>query len=223
MASALKAIFRGWSRFCEEHNLIYWLAHGTLLGWSWNQRNLPWDVDIDVQTTLEELSTKMVDLNQTLHEERFFFDVNHHFINRNYQTGTNKIDARYIDKRTGLYIDITALALNVSNGLFQCKSIHYHTKEELFPLQQTLYENVTTWIPQNVSSILEREYGKKVALPVFRVWRSDTTWYFNPNKKSWRKTSKIEAMKFFDYFASTEVPTKNPNTQNATRLMDFYQ
>jgi hypothetical protein len=58
---------------------------------------------------------------------------------------------------------------------------------------------------------------------VFRVWRSDTTWYFNPNKKSWRKTSKIEAMKFFDYFASTEVPTKNPNTQNATRLMDFYQ
>ena len=28
-----------------------WITHGTLLGWWWNQRILPWDSDLDVQLT----------------------------------------------------------------------------------------------------------------------------------------------------------------------------
>jgi len=222
MGAALTAIFKGWSRFCEEHDLIYWLAHGTLLGWSWNQYNLPWDVDIDIQTTLEELRTKMVPLNQTEHEGRFFFDVNPHFVHRGYQTGTNKIDARYIDMRTGLYIDITAVALNVTNDLYQCKSIHYHRGQDLFPLQHTFYEGVVTWIPNNVTGILLTEYGRKVGLPVFRVWRSDTSWYFNLNVGLWLQTSKIDAMRFLTY-VEKYTPVKNLEPlENASSVMDFY-
>ena len=46
---ALRKLFLAWSHFADEIVLPYWIAHGTLLGWYFGGRFMPWDDDIDVQ------------------------------------------------------------------------------------------------------------------------------------------------------------------------------
>lgn len=39
----------------REIGVETWLMHGTLLGWWWSRKNMPWDFDADVQMTAESL------------------------------------------------------------------------------------------------------------------------------------------------------------------------
>jgi hypothetical protein len=41
--------------FTEKHGFPYWIAHGTLLAWHWNQDIMSWDDDIDLQVPGEVL------------------------------------------------------------------------------------------------------------------------------------------------------------------------
>ena len=57
----LRNLVRSYMAMTREHGIETWIAHGTLLGWWWNTRIMPWDYDLDVQmndTTLALLGEK---------------------------------------------------------------------------------------------------------------------------------------------------------------------
>lgn len=123
--SHLHKLSRAWFQFSQSIGVKSWLAHGTMLGWHWNGANLPWDNDLDIQTTTDSLFKLARYYNQTLVIQlnddsfgQYLIDVNTYIFDRNKSEGNNVIDARFIDVRTGFYIDITALSYtNSSKGV----------------------------------------------------------------------------------------------------------
>lgn len=117
----LQRLTRAWLRFTKEIGLRAWLAHGTLLGWYWNGLNMPWDEDLDVQITMKGLVDLAERYNQSVVIDltddeptghMYFVDVNPNFLQRERGNGANVIDARFIDMSSGLYVDITGLAVS---------------------------------------------------------------------------------------------------------------
>ncbi|KAF3070414.1 Protein MNN4 [Daldinia childiae] len=71
---ALQRLIRSWLATTHELGVDTWLAHGTLLGWWWNGRVMPWDYDLDVQMPTATLSYLGRHFNRTLHDYRFIVD-----------------------------------------------------------------------------------------------------------------------------------------------------
>ncbi|EMG51026.1 MNN4 Protein MNN4 [Candida maltosa Xu316] len=123
-AIVLHRLVKNYLNFARENGIITWIAHGSLLSWYWNGIAFPWDTDIDVQMPISELYKLGRYFNQSLVIEnvgdsynqfdgmgRYFIDVGSTITHRRKGNGNNNIDARFIDIDTGLYIDITGLAL----------------------------------------------------------------------------------------------------------------
>ncbi|KAI1405550.1 LicD family-domain-containing protein [Hypoxylon fuscum] len=72
---ALRHLIRSWLATARELGVETWLAHGTLLGWWWNGRVMPWDYDIDVQMPTATLSYLGRHFNRTLHDYRFLAEA----------------------------------------------------------------------------------------------------------------------------------------------------
>ena len=113
--------------------------HGSLLGWWWNRRIMPWDSDVDgkscpgaghartlttarpVQMSESSMSYLAEYYNMTVHHFKlpgisegrdYMLEVNPHYVNGSITDHLNVIDARWIDTETGLFIDITTLRRN---------------------------------------------------------------------------------------------------------------
>lgn len=113
----LHRIVRSWFRFTNLAEMDTWLAHGSLLGWFFNGLIMPWDDDLDVQMSaraFEKLvkynGTVVVDYNEQETLGKYLIDVNPWYGVREKESD-NKIDARFIDVESGLYIDITVLSV----------------------------------------------------------------------------------------------------------------
>lgn len=233
--SILHRLSRAWLRFSNDVGLKSWLAHGTLLGWHWNGLNMPWDQDLDVQMTLESLFLLARNYNQSMVADfsdnanyagshMYLVDVNPHFCERQKGGGENVIDARFIDMTSGMYVDITGLAITEDldlvqkargkpsrelhkvfdseygdmiksadsdpefeqkyhshlkqleqhlwrqGHLYNCKNLHFYTKQELEPLQRTTFEGVSAFVPNDYQSVLAREYKRGLRLRQFQDW-----------------------------------------------------
>lgn len=120
----LHRLIKNYLNFARQHGLVTWIAHGLLLLWYWNGMAFPWDTDIDVQMPIMDLHRLSRRFNQTLVVEnvgnenlgfngmgKYFIDVTSSITHRTSGNGNNNIDGRFIDVDTGLYIDITGLAL----------------------------------------------------------------------------------------------------------------
>lgn len=119
----LHRLTRAWLRFASLTGITTWLAHGSLLGWYWNGFNMPWDQDLDVQMTMESLFLLARNYNQSLVVDLsdesllggahlYFVDVSPYVYEREHGDGKNVIDARFIDTDSGMYVDITGLAIS---------------------------------------------------------------------------------------------------------------
>ena len=115
-----------------------WLCHGTLLGWWWNRKSLPWDSDVDVQMTVSTVSFLAGFYNMTVHNycgaddahgvvgvegegrvggrrekrgpvKQYMLEINPGWTDGRFEDRLNVIDGRWIDMETGLFIDITAV------------------------------------------------------------------------------------------------------------------
>lgn len=153
-----------------------WLAHGTLLGWWWNGQALPWDGDFDVQMWASSLPYLSSEYNMTTHDythnemlddgtmtevtSTYLLDVNPHIDERTRGNWMNVIDARWIDTKNGLFIDITGLT-ETNKGVWSCKNFHHYRLEELYPLQETTFEGVRALVPNAFEGILRAEYGRQ--------------------------------------------------------------
>jgi hypothetical protein len=144
-----------------------WIMHGSLLGWWWNQRVMPWDSDIDVQVSERAIDFLASYHNMTVHSftasdlgedkdsivddraKRYLLEVNPRF--RNASTGDilNVIDARWIDIDTGLFIDITTLRVDKGGAndkedvsdMEVVQSIDYQTRKRLAAKQVSIHSD----------------------------------------------------------------------------------
>ncbi|KAJ5902111.1 hypothetical protein N7495_002639 [Penicillium taxi] len=196
-SETLTHMIRAYLNFFNENNLETWIAHGTLLGWWWNGKILPWDWDVDTQVPETTLAYLGDHFNQTLVEysapdsaveRRYLIDINPWSRQRERGKGHNIIDARWIDIDTGLYIDITGLSRlepEKNPDIWQCKNFHKYNIGEIYPLRWTTFEGVSAKVPFQYDYNLIEEYSRKALtntkfqnhtwLPELAEWVPDKT------------------------------------------------
>lgn len=172
----LKHLIRSYLTIFRERNIETWIAHGTLLGWWWNGKIMPWDWDLDTQVSSATLAWLGENMNMTTHNytgraedgssftRQYLLDVNPWNWERVRGDGMNVIDARWIDLRNGLFIDITGLAeVNPSTqpGVWSCKNYHRYRTRDLYPLRETEFEGVPALVPYSFDKVLTDEYSPR--------------------------------------------------------------
>ncbi|KAI6716748.1 hypothetical protein JHW43_000700 [Diplocarpon mali] len=171
-------LIRSYLSVFRERNIETWIAHGTLLGWWWNGKIMPWDWDLDTQVSGATLAWLGAHLNMTLHNytaadpddgrpvvRQYLLDVNPFAAERVRGDGQNVIDARWIDVRNGLFIDVTGLSEtnpSAQPGVWSCKNYHRYRTADLYPLRQTEFEGVPALVPYSFDRILKEEYSARV-------------------------------------------------------------
>lgn len=124
----------------------------------------------------------------TYDRERYLLDINPNYVTREtanlhfrQDLELNRIDARFIDKRTGLFIDITALS-PVDSVNLSTKCPHVYPKSMLYPLSRSDFEQTPIWVPSDVRSVLIEEYGRgAVDIPTYNKGR----FRFNVQTNRW--------------------------------------
>ncbi|KAJ3168056.1 hypothetical protein HK101_011689 [Irineochytrium annulatum] len=177
-----------WTRFCEKEGIIAWLAYGGLVGWFWNQKMLPWDVDLDFQVTLKTLLS-LRRFDNRLIDRRYLVEVSGYNAYRLEQIGNN-IDARFIDTMSGFYIDIFAMAdVDGTNATVvrQKMELDFHV-EDIFPLRSTTLMGFQVWRPNNVVKILKSVYGTGPLTNTNFRDQMNIEWRWNQQKLVWEKT-----------------------------------
>lgn len=132
----LHQMLHTWLHFTFNAGIITYPAHGTLLSWYWNSMVFPWDEDIDVILPIEDLSNLCMNYNNSLIIQsptdgynKYFLDCSSSLTVRQHGNGANNIDARFIDVDSGMYIDLTGLAVSGEPGMSNRTLDHYHLKE----------------------------------------------------------------------------------------------
>ncbi|KAL8757815.1 MAG: hypothetical protein Q9199_001937 [Rusavskia elegans] len=193
-------MLRAYLTFFHVNHIETWLAHGTLLGWWWNGKMLPWDWDIDTQVSGSTLKYLGEHWNHTHYgyvsnddppvKRTYLLDINPASIERERGNGNNIIDARWIDTRNGLYIDITGLSETHPDdqpGVWACKNYHRYHTTDLYPMRETMYEGVIAKVPYAYDRILTQEYAEKaLVLTDYQGHRWD------PIVKEWLQKSEAE-------------------------------
>ncbi|EPS43008.1 hypothetical protein H072_3010 [Dactylellina haptotyla CBS 200.50] len=170
---SLRHLIRSWLQWSQMQGVETWLAHGTLLGWWWNSRILPWDTDLDVQISEATLKYLAENFNMTkwsydFDEENFhgtyLLDINPYWTNRRRGHSSNLIDGRWVDRNTGLFIDITGLSEThraQRPGVISCKNNHRYNVKEIYPLRDVLFEGFKAYVPYAYDIVLVKEYRSK--------------------------------------------------------------
>ncbi|KAF2964018.1 hypothetical protein GQX73_g9553 [Xylaria multiplex] len=71
---ALRHLIRSYLTTFKDLGVETWLAHGSLLGWWWNGRIMPWDYDLDVQVSVVTLAFLGERYNRSTHEYEYDID-----------------------------------------------------------------------------------------------------------------------------------------------------
>ncbi|KAK5122902.1 hypothetical protein LTR85_003467 [Meristemomyces frigidus] len=171
-----------------------WIMHGSLLGWWWNRKILPWDSDLDVMVSEKSIHHLAQYYNMTVHHYQlpgldegrdYMLEVNPHYTNDSVESA-NKIDARWIDTDTGLFIDITTLRRNKTaqaqgiEGAMMVKDKHHYLYDDIFPLRETKFEGFPVKVPFAYSELLVEEYGERALTQMFFENHR-----FDPEKQEW--------------------------------------
>lgn len=237
----LHRMVRTWLSFCRKQGIRTWMAHGSLLSWYWNGIGFPWDNDIDVQVPIMDLHKLAMYFNQSLVVEdgkdgfsRYFIDITSSITVREKSNGKNNIDARFIDVDSGLYIDITALAvskesapdrythgspkevkddpdkLNVNDKLqlYNCRNQHFSSLQEVSPLFKSFVEGKVAYIPKRYSDILTAEYNRKGLLDKFfshRLFMPQLRLWIHQDKLRFFLRDRNQWLKYFSAKTSAEL------------------
>lgn len=101
----------------------------------------------------------------TLDRRDYLLDINPWSRQRERGQGLNIIDARFIDTKTGLYIDITGISRLEADhpDIWQCKNFHKYRLQDIYPLRRTTFEGTPARVPFAYDALLIEEY-KEAAL-----------------------------------------------------------
>ena len=147
--SHLTAMMQAFLATMSDIGAETWIMHGTLLGWWWNQKILPWDSDLDVQVDEPTITFLAKYYNMTEYHydipevnggRTYLLEVNPHYAIPGIEDKLNVIDARWIDTDTGLFIDISTVRANHTaraagiQGALMCKDRHHYLVPYIPPL-----------------------------------------------------------------------------------------
>nr|POE62961.1 protein mnn4 [Quercus suber] len=164
----LKALIRTYLWCMKDIGVETFIMHGTLLGWWWNRKIMPWDTDVDVVVTETSLHHMAAYYNMTVHhykphglesDRSYLLEVNINYSNSS-QDPDNHVDARWIDTDTGLFIDITTIRHDKPaegqgpNGMLMIKDNHHYVYDDIFPLRDSIFEGCIVKIPFAYPEIL---------------------------------------------------------------------
>lgn len=213
----LTALIQAYLSTMSDIGIETWLMHGTLLGWYWNRLVLPWDSDIDVMVSENSMRFLAAYHNMTMYRwkgtayqeiHHYLLEINPHCNESGYDK-ENKIDARWIDTNTGIFIDITTLRRNRtaatasdsendsdndsnndsesddsesddSKDMMMVKDGHSYTFDDIFPLRDTVFENTSALVPYAYADILATEYGNQALSDVYYEKH-----YFDVKQSAW--------------------------------------
>ena len=172
-----------------------WIMHGSLLGWWWNGKVMPWDSDLDVQMSEQSLHHLASFYNMTIHHYKlpgipegrdYMLEVNPHYSNGSVTDKLNVIDARWVDTESGMFIDITSLRRNETaealgiKGAMMCKDRHHYMYDDIFPLRESVFEGTPVKIPYAYSDLLIEEYGQRALTN-----QDHENHHFDPARMEW--------------------------------------
>ncbi|KAL1882196.1 mannosyltransferase [Diaporthe australafricana] len=172
--AALKNLLQTYLATFSDLGVETWLMHGSLLGWWWGKKILPWDTDADVQVSEAGIHYLANYYNMSVFHYRtpripegrdYMLEVNPNYVNREQTDKLNVIDARWIDTTSGLFIDITTVRYNLTHpegeGMLSCKDGHEFRDTFLYPLRTTTFEGSPAKIPFMYKQMLESEYSPR--------------------------------------------------------------
>ncbi|USW49084.1 Putative LicD family protein [Septoria linicola] len=191
---SLAALIRTYLSTMRDIGVETWLMHGTLLGWYWNRKNMPWDSDLDVMVAESSIYFLASYYNMTIHHFRtrgskigrkYLLEINSHFQESELDK-ENRIDARWIDTDNGLFIDITtlrsnrtAVALGNSDAMM-VKDNHHYTFDDIYPLRESEFEGTPVLLPFAYADVLIEEYGDHALSDVYH-----DNHHFDVEKDAW--------------------------------------
>ncbi|KAF2157463.1 hypothetical protein K461DRAFT_219731 [Myriangium duriaei CBS 260.36] len=192
---ALVNLIKSYLNTMNEIGVQTWIMHGSLLGWWWNKRIMPWDTDLDVMVSEQAMEHLANYYNMTIHHHRYddgalgrdyMLEINPHFRNTSEADRYNRIDARWVDVKTGLFIDMTVLHRNISAenegkvGAMMSKDRHHYHIKDIFPLRETVFEDVPCLVPYGYTDLLIEEYG-----PMSLIKRDFANHHFDQLTMEW--------------------------------------
>ncbi|RCK56529.1 hypothetical protein Cantr_06000 [Candida viswanathii] len=204
-AIILERLLRNWFKFTEKYGIVSWIAHGPLLSWYWNGAVFPYDNDLDVQMPIRHLAKLGQLYNQTLvvedlHEGmgKYLIEVGTFMHNRDISHNGNHIDARFIDVDTGVYIDITGLAMGETKRYSRGRETanihdrrkHFYNVDELVPLKLSMLNGVPCYINNKPVANLNQEYRSGIRRKTYQDY------YFSTKLNIWIHVR--TALKVFD-------------------------
>ena len=140
------------------------VMHGALLGHHLCDRQLlPWEDNINLILPIHDF-LRLIDCPHSVNSASFFFDVNPNYISRktlnlhpSQNLEPNTKDARFIDRATGLYIDVAAAMME--DDSLATKSSHRWKHDDIHPLQYGVLMDEHVHLPRNIPVVLRNEYG----------------------------------------------------------------
>jgi hypothetical protein len=135
---------------------------------------MPWDTDMDVQVTENSMQHLVDYYNMTVHHfsvprsnegRDYLLEINPNWANPSTDDVNNKIDGRWLDMASGLYVDITTLRRDEQDeakgieGAVMCKDGHRYKHKDIFPLRDTIFEGMPASVPFAYANVIVEEYG----------------------------------------------------------------
>jgi hypothetical protein len=140
------------------------LMYGGLIGYHLNGEMLPWDDDLDMIVIGEEEIRRLVSMDGW-ENDQCVFKVNPNYINKDPKDENNKMDARLISKRCGVFIDVMFFWPSVNSDHYWAKDGNTYQREHLLPLRTIRFMNAVAYIPNQYVKCLEKRYGPYVCVP----------------------------------------------------------
>ena len=145
-----------------KYDFEYFMSYGTLIGVIRHEGFIPWDDDIDIMMTKQDLE-KLISVCYQLPESIKFFPQGLNFLKV-----MDKHSKISIDGKRGVAVDI--FVLNEFGDKYDFINVHSQRKivlkkSEVFPLVKMSFENIQAPVPANYHELLTKIYGDYMQLP----------------------------------------------------------
>ncbi|ODV96409.1 hypothetical protein PACTADRAFT_49761 [Pachysolen tannophilus NRRL Y-2460] len=193
--AALHHTIRSWLQMSSNLGIITWLSRETLIGWGRNGLILPWETVIHFELPAKELIKLAMSFNNSLvvadaseNSNTYLLDVSPHFMERTRENdggaSPEAPDARFIDTKTGVYIELNGLAVTDAELPDSIKKQHpsesknrknfansgmgkFYRLKDILPLKKTLFEGRSANVPYNAMEITLTDYPDVVTTDDF--------------------------------------------------------